>query len=360
MLRRKAEIVSHRKPLSSPFGIPVTRKGVPTPGWGTFRTSLPSLTPVRLPPGGRRRCLTPMFSRSPRPAGDAPGTPSAHRPAARTSSLTFRHRFRSRKQSTAGLARRWPFCISLVSALGAASLLPVAAEAQLKAEPDGRWRSIIGAGLTRATGNTDALTTNVNAQAALATETWSVSLYGSALYGRSDGVVSASRFNAGNAVTRDLFGQVFAFGTGDWLRDRIANLNRRTTVSTGLGRHLLKNPFDDWDIFAGIAYSHDEYIIPVVVDDLLRRSYGRYELKFGTESHHRPNETTTLHQRLVIYPAIDGSGTYRAVFEGGLSVSVTARLAMTATLTVNRNSAPGDGIKKNDTLFVTGLTFKLD
>ena len=231
----------------------------------------------------------------------------------------------------------------------------------MKTEPDGRWRAIVGAGLTRATGNTDAVSANVNAQVGRATENSSILLYGSALYGRSDGVVSASRFNAGNALTRDLFGgPMFAFGTADWLRDRFANLGRRTTVSTGLGRHIYRTPFDDWDVFAGIAYSHDEYLEPVDVDNRFRLSYGRYELKLGTESHHRPSDTTTLHQRLVVFPAIDGSGAYRAVLEGGLSVSVTTRLAMTATLTVNRNSDPGEGVRKNDILFVTGLTFKVD
>ena len=57
---------------------------------------------------------------------------------------------------------------------------------------------------------------------------------------------------------------------------------------------------------------------------------------------------------------IYGSGNYRAVFESALSVSITTRLAMTTTLTINRNSDPGDDVKKNDILFVTGLTFKID
>ena len=95
-------------------------------------------------------------------------------------------------------------------------------------------------------------------------------------------------------------------------------------------------------------------------NDLVRLAYGRYELKLGTESHHRPSDTTTLHQRLTVYPALDGSGNYRAVFESALSVSITTRLAMTTTLTINRNSDPGDDVKKNDILFVTGLTFKID
>lgn len=248
--------------------------------------------------------------------------------------------------------------LALAAGLALAPAGPVLA--QVKIEQDGRWRTTIGAGATKASGNTDALSANVTAQTGMATESRSVSFHGNALYGRSEGLVTASRFTAGTNWTWEIGRGHFAFGNGDWLRDRFANLSRRTTVSTGLGHHLVKSPIHDWDIFAGVAYSHDEYITATEVDGLVRNDYGRPEALLGTESHHRPTETTTLHQRLVVLPTLNGSGSYRLIFEGGLSVSVTSRLAMTATLTVNRNSDPGVGVKKNDTLFVTGLTFKLD
>lgn len=248
--------------------------------------------------------------------------------------------------------------LGLIVVAGLAPITP--AFSQVKIEQDGRWRTTVGAGATKAGGNTDALSANVTAQTGMATTSRSVSLFGSALYGRSEGLVTASRFTAGSNWTWEIGGQTFAFGNGDWLRDRFANLSRRTTVSTGLGQHLVKTPLNDWDVFAGVAYSHDEYVTATEVDNLVRNDYGRPEALFGTESHHRPTETTSLHQRLVVLPALNGSGSYRLIFEGGLSVSITSRLAMTATLTLNRNSDPGVGVKKNDTLFVTGLTFKLD
>ena len=246
----------------------------------------------------------------------------------------------------------------IVATLMVSGVSPVVA--QIKMEQDGRWRTTIGAGATQTSGNTNSRSTNVTAQTGVATRVRSISFHGSALYGRADGIVGTSRFTAGTAWTWELGERNFAFGNGDWLRDRFANLGRRTTVSTGLGHHLVKNLVLDWDVFGGVAYSHDEYITPTEVNGLVRRDYGRPEALIGTESHHRPSDTTTLHQRLVILPAVDGSGSYRVTFEGGLTVAVTTRLAMTATLTWNRNSDPGAGLKRNDTLFVTGLTFKID
>lgn len=260
--------------------------------------------------------------------------------------------------------RRWRPTWPATAAPALACLLGLCATpavlAQLKIEPDGRWRTTIGAGATQTSGNTDARSANVNAQTGVATDAYSIAFTGSALYGRADGLVSTSRFTAGTNGTWELGERNFAFGNADWLRDRFANLSRRTTVSTGLGRHLVKDLVHDWDVFGGVAYSHDEYITATEVNGLVRNDYGRPEALIGTESHHRPSETTTLHQRLVILPAVDGSGSYRVIFEGGLSVAVTTRLAMTATLTWNRNSDPGAGLKRNDTLFVTGLTFKID
>ena len=239
-------------------------------------------------------------------------------------------------------------------------LAPLAATAQLKVEPDGHWRYAIGAGSSRATGNTEAVTANVSADVVRATAVRKIVAYGRAVYGRNDGTISASRFNAGSNWSWELGDMSYAFGSGDWLRDRFANLAYRTTVSTGVGLHLRKSRPDDWDVFGGLAYSHDQYITTTEIDDLLRTQYGRFELLLGTESHHRSTETTTLHQKLVVYPAINGSGNYRAELEAGVAVSISQRLALTATLSARHNSDPGGGVKRNDTLFVTGVSFRMD
>lgn len=257
--------------------------------------------------------------------------------------------------------------IALSSSCGAALcatvltlLAPAAATAQVKSEPDGQWRATIGAGATRTTGNSSSLAANATAHAARATEASSLTFYGTALYGSSEGSINASRFSAGAKATRELGQRYYAFADLDWLRDRFANLRFRITSGGGVGLHLLRSERHDWNVFAGPGYSHDEYIEPTEVDNLLRQDYGRFEWMIGTESQHRPVASTTLHQRLAVYPAIDGSGSYRLSAEGGVSVAMTARLALTATLSWQRNSDPGTGMKRNDTLLVTGITFRLD
>ncbi|MBC8055767.1 MAG: DUF481 domain-containing protein, partial [Rhizobiales bacterium] len=44
----------------------------------------------------------------------------------------------------------------------------------------------------------------------------------------------------------------------------------------------------------------------------------------------------------------------------GLSVAMTNTLSLTAGLSYRYNSQPGAGLEKGDTLFVTGVSVKLD
>ena len=48
------------------------------------------------------------------------------------------------------------------------------------------------------------------------------------------------------------------------------------------------------------------------------------------------------------------------MFDSGLSVAMTKTLSLTAGLNYRYNSDPGEGVKKGDTLFVTGIAMKID
>ncbi|MES1161478.1 MAG: DUF481 domain-containing protein, partial [Rhizobacter sp.] len=59
-------------------------------------------------------------------------------------------------------------------------------------------------------------------------------------------------------------------------------------------------------------------------------------------------------------PALHSGGGYRGVFDSGLAVAMTKTLSLTAGLNYRYNSDPGVGVKKSDTLFVTGIAVKID
>ncbi len=71
-------------------------------------------------------------------------------------------------------------------------------------------------------------------------------------------------------------------------------------------------------------------------------------------------DTTALKQRLVLYPNLQDNGSFRGVFDTSLAVAMNKRLNLTATLAYRYNNDPGDGLKKADLLFVTGIVVKIE
>jgi len=245
------------------------------------------------------------------------------------------------------------------AALAAAPALSVA-QAQATIKPDGQFRYALTAGASYASGNTNASSLNITGDGVRATSDSKWQFGGKALWGRTEGVTTAESLALGTQLDHDFTPQWFSFGKADYLRDKPANISSRFSLYGGAGRHVIKSEPLTWDISAGVGYTQDRYIVPADVSGEFRTSYGRAEALLAEESTHKWTPTTSFHQKLSFYPALRSGGGYRAVFDSGLSVAINATLSLTAGLNHRYNSDPGEGLKKVDTLFVTGLTMKLD
>lgn len=249
--------------------------------------------------------------------------------------------------------RRWPLALSLLAA-------PALAFAQATVKRDGEFRYALGLGASYQSGNTDASSVNLSADGVRATEQDKWQFGGKGLRSSSNGARSAENFSLGTQYDRDLTPEWFALSKVDALHDKLANLSSRTSLFGGAGRHVVKTDALTWDVSAGLGYTHDRYIEEAVVAGEPRRSYGRAELLFAEESTHKWTPTTSFHQKLSLYPALNSHNGYRGVFDAGLSVAMTARLSLTAGLTYRYDSDPGEGLERGDTLFVTGIAVKID
>ncbi|MEZ5729017.1 MAG: DUF481 domain-containing protein [Burkholderiaceae bacterium] len=146
----------------------------------------------------------------------------------------------------------------------------------------------------------------------------------------------------------------------DFLRDRPANLKQRIAGYGGVGYHLIKTDATTWDVFGGLGHARDSFFSATLIDGATRTGYGRTEMLVGEESSHKLSDTTSFKQRLTVYPNLSNSGEFRALFDAGLSVAMSKTLNLTASLAYRYNSDPGAGLKKGDTLFVTGVSMKFD
>jgi putative salt-induced outer membrane protein len=245
-------------------------------------------------------------------------------------------------------------------ALGLGLAAATDAAAQLVIKEDGQWRYGIGVGASVATGNSSQKSLNATADAVKATAHHKWTLYGRLLRGEDDGETTSDQLAAGVRYDRELSRQWFHFGLVDWLRDRPANISQRWSANTGLGFHIFKEEKDFWDVFAGVGYSQDSFVTSTVVAEELRGSYGRAELLVGEQSQHVLTENTTLKQRLSVFPNLEESGSYRAVFDTTLAVAMNRRFALTASLNYRYNSDPGTDLEKGDLLFVTGIMVKME
>ena len=250
--------------------------------------------------------------------------------------------------------------VLLAVVLSGAALASGPAHAQATLKPDGQWRHAIGLGLSYASGNSESSNLTLNADGVRQTDHDKWSYYGKVLRSKSDGTTTGDQIGLGTRYERNLSERVFGFGQGDYLRDRPANLSRRTSVGTGLGYHVFQTEELTWNVFTGLGYTHDRYVEPTDIGGTTRSSWGYAELLLGQESNHRISETSTFRQRLVLFPNLRESGEYRAQFDAGLAVAINDRLSLTATLTYRYNSDPGVDIERSDVLFVTGISARIE
>ena len=246
----------------------------------------------------------------------------------------------------------------LVFASLAVAALP--GHAQVTQKPDGQWRSLFTAGASVANGNSDAKSASLAADVIKLTSSDKWELTGGAQYARSAGATTADHQNFTGLYNQDITPQWYGFGQLDLVRDIPSDISSRITPSAGGGYHVVKKPDQTFDLSAGLAYTWDRYRAPQVVQGELRSRYDHPQLLLAEESNNKLSDSTTFKQKFTVYPSIGDGNDVRTDFEAGLSVAMTRQLALTATLSHRYDSDPGSGLKKNDTLFVTGVSLRFD
>ncbi len=249
------------------------------------------------------------------------------------------------------------------SALWIAALCtaPLGGHAQVTLKPDGVWRYLFTAGANLSSGNNESTTLNLSGDAARVTDYDKLTVTGQVAHASNNGNTTTERYSLGSQYNRDFNPRWFGFGSGDVLRDELANIDMRYSVAGGVGHHLIKRDGLTFDVSGGLGYTNDQFVTPRFVNGAVRDEYGRMELVLAEESNHRISQSTTFRQRLALYPNLRDSGDYRASLDTNISVAMTRSMNLTAGLTYRYNSDPGiPGLKKGDLAFVTGVSYRID
>jgi putative salt-induced outer membrane protein len=232
--------------------------------------------------------------------------------------------------------------------------------AQATVKADGQFRAALGLGASLSSGNTQSSNLSLSGDGMRLTDRDKTSLFGNALYARSDGVTTSEQMRLGGRYDYNLGEALFVFGRADFDRNKFANLTLRTQLGTGLGWHVLKTPSATWDVFGGPGYVSDRYVAATVIDGASRSSYHYATLLLGEESTHKLSATTSIKQRLTLAPNLKHRGEFLANWDAGLAVAMTRALNLNVGFSVVHNSEPGAGRKTTDTLLTTGVSVKFD
>jgi putative salt-induced outer membrane protein YdiY len=243
----------------------------------------------------------------------------------------------------------------------AAPALCSLAHAQVTTKPDGIFRSLFGVAASVSGGNTRATTVTLTGETVLQTDRSKWGMAARAFYARSEEGTTAANLAFGTQYDQDLFNNdYFSVLKFDYLRDHPSNISARVGAYGGLGRHLVRNDQNTWDLFAGLGYTDDRYVNATEVNGEMRSSEGHVEGVVSESSNHKLTPNTTLRQKLEWYPNLRDRGEYRLVFDTGLSVAMTSSMQLTTSLLHRYNSNPGSALKNYDTLFLTGISFRFD
>ncbi len=241
------------------------------------------------------------------------------------------------------------------------SLCGQAAHAQATVKTDGQWRALFTLGGSYASGNSKTTSLNVDGEVVRATEADKWLINGRALYTtNNNNNTTAEQGSVGTRYDRTLDAQWFAFGQLIGTRDRPANLNLRTSTSAGGGLHMIETETLKWDALFGAGYTYDRYVRPKQIAGQIRQQYGRVEGLLGEESVDQLTDKAKFRQKITLFPNFSHLQSSRAVVESSVSAPLTGTLSLTASLVYRYDNDPGPGLSRHDTLFVTGVSLRMD
>jgi len=229
-------------------------------------------------------------------------------------------------------------------------------EASLHPALSRNWEGGANVGFSLSSGNSKTKNFNLGFNADRPTTNDKITLYATSLYSTSDrpinGLLVAKSIGGGARYDRNLAPRLFAFGSGDFLTDKIQNLDLRSILTGGLGFHAIKTPKTTLDLLGGANYTRESF---------LSNSRSFAGLTIGDDFNQKLGKASLFTERFNYYPNLNNGGGYHTALDLSFSTKLNTWLGWQMGFTdryTSYISVPGN--VKNDTLFTTGLalTFK--
>jgi putative salt-induced outer membrane protein len=211
------------------------------------------------------------------------------------------------------------------------------------------WENSFDLGATVTKGNSDAtlLTAGLSSELKDDSEEYLINLFYT--YGESDSDTTNDDLVA-NAAWKHTFSEKSYRGARfDFLRDDIADINYRTSLTAVLGKFLVENDSTSVKLESGLGYTFEE-------QGSISDNYTN--LYFGQFYNHKINDKTKIFQSLKMFSPIDSLDNYNFIAELGLETSLTETLSLKISAQNKYDAIPASGRDSNDFRFVTGISYK--
>jgi putative salt-induced outer membrane protein YdiY len=212
------------------------------------------------------------------------------------------------------------------------------------------WQSSATAGLTLTRGNSDTLLFTAGVQTHRKTPANEYSLGADGAYGENNSVKSEDLLHAFGQYNHLFSDRAFGYVRGDGVRDEIADINYRVSLSPGAGYYFLKatNTTLAGEVGPGVVFQ--ELGNQEATFSTLRLAE-RFEHKFN-------NGGARVWQSVEFLPQLDRLDNYLINAELGVESALSKSLSLQVVLDDAYDSRPAANHLKNDVKLVSGIKYK--
>jgi putative salt-induced outer membrane protein len=232
---------------------------------------------------------------------------------------------------------------SLIAGLACSLTLASRASAQNKAPLSAN----VDLGFVNTAGNTDVTTLNAGEKIGYTSGAFTVGEFFSAVYGRTEGVTSASDWKAGVRGDYAFTKHLGVFVLGNFERNTFAGFNWYLEQAAGIAATLLDGGGNLLKAEVGASYDQQRSTTD---------STDKFVAARGAASYRRNlTDAAYIQEAAEVLPDLKESKDLRINSETALVAPISKRIAVKLSYTVRFDNLPEPGFKKTDRIFTSGL-----
>ena len=233
------------------------------------------------------------------------------------------------------------------------TVAPATAGAQDPAPPPQPFKLTANAGLVSATGNSDITTLSGDQQLEYQPigSRWTFTQRVGAVYGRTEGVTSANRIEAGLRAQRLITQRISAFVAAEYEKNRFAGIGRRFEEVLGLSYAVLEGPRTELALELGASLNQQRNLEGADDSFVAARTAGTLK--------HLLTETAYLQQKIEFLPNLEVGDDFRINSVSSVVAPLSRRFAVTLGYEIRYDHLPEPGFEGTDRVFTSGLQVTL-